>query len=312
MDAITTALDTTAISVAVIGLAFGFLSLIVTAIVAPILIARFRDKALLVAKEADAKTAREDKEAERQRIQRDKDEERIRQAEVAAAVKAGIEQAKEAAQRLIERQDELARQATEANVTAKLSLTANEQAAKSAELTNQQLVEVAKVTVLTHGLVNSQFSTIVRGLYDSTMRELALLHDMVELRRKDVEKDVNKNGGKEGSIPFPSLKTQRAITAAEARLVELQTLIDEMDKQAKMVAGGQAMSVPNEGASVPANPPHPLKQTSSAPVPVIDKVSAAINLRVAEATEKSADAAVTQADAAVRVAIATEDAGKKK
>lgn len=103
------------------------------------------------------------------------------------------------------RQDAVAAQAAEA---AKLLLAANERVAATAEAAN------AKLDVI-HTLVNSNLTAAMQAELDATVRELAMMNEVIDLKRA--------NGHE------PSVNTLATVKATELRISELKaTLADRL------------------------------------------------------------------------------------
>jgi len=120
-------------------------------------------------------------------------------------------QAAVAAKLLIERQDEVAAQAREA---ASLLLESNKSVAATAAMTNQKLDII-------HTLVNSNMTAAMQAEFDATVRELAMMREVVAL---------NKAAGRE-----PHQEALSAILATSHKIEELKANLDDRLKQTKEV-----------------------------------------------------------------------------
>ncbi len=111
------------------------------------------------------------------------------------------------------RQDAVAQQAAEA---AKLLLSANERVASStAAIVSTAVATNSKLDVI-HALVNSNMTAAMQDSLDSSLRELATLRELVELRRS--------------TSGEPSMETTSAIALAEAKINELRTTLEDRKK----------------------------------------------------------------------------------
>lgn len=123
------------------------------------------------------------------------------------------EQAERAAALLLERQDAVAAQAAEA---ASLLLDANERVAETAAVTNGKLDVI-------HTLVNSNMTAAMQAELDATVRELAMMHEVIDMKRA---------AGAE-----PSVAALAAVEATATKIDELQvTLADRLKQNEKVEA----------------------------------------------------------------------------
>jgi CO dehydrogenase/acetyl-CoA synthase alpha subunit len=125
-------------------------------------------------------------------------------------------QAAEAAALLLARQDAVAAQAAEA---ARLLLAANERVARTAAVTNRKLDVI-------HTLVNSNLTAAMQAEHDATVRTLAMMREVVDLRRA---------AGNE-----PSPETLAAIEATETRIGEQTAALDDRLAQTALAEQQQA------------------------------------------------------------------------
>ncbi len=102
------------------------------------------------------------------------------------------------------------------------------QAAKAADLLAVNTGKVAEATKMTsdkldiiHTLVNSSMTKAMQSEYDATVRELAMMHEVIALKRL---------GGQE-----PSIMAMSAIAATEEKLSELKAVLKDRLKQAQVV-----------------------------------------------------------------------------
>jgi len=105
------------------------------------------------------------------------------------------------------RQDAVADKAAEA---AKLLLAANERVAETAKITNGKLDVI-------HTLVNSNMTAAMQSELDATVREHAMMVEVVALKR---------NAGQE-----PNVTSLAAIEATERKIAELQAALRDRLKQ---------------------------------------------------------------------------------
>jgi hypothetical protein len=100
-----------------------------------------------------------------------------------------------------------------------------EEAAKAAREVSQTLAATTKTTNdkldVIHTLVNSNMTAALQAEYDATTRELAMMHEVIE---------VKKTMGRE-----PTEMALAAIKATEEKLGELRATLDDRLKQAKVV-----------------------------------------------------------------------------
>jgi hypothetical protein len=119
------------------------------------------------------------------------------------------------------REDRVASQAAEA---ARLLLAANERVAKTAAATDARVAKTAAVTNakldVIHTLVNSGLTAAIKAEYDATVRQLALMREVVELRRVS---------GRPSAEPSP--EAVAAIEATAGRVEELRAAL--ADRYAK-------------------------------------------------------------------------------
>lgn len=118
-----------------------------------------------------------------------------------------------------DRQDEVARQAKEAadKVAAKVEEVAVKADAVALDLKGTNDRVIGKLDVI-HTLVNSNMTAAMQAEFDATTRELAMMHEVVELKKVQ---------GHE-----PSVKTLAAIDSTNSRLSELGTaLADRLKPQ---------------------------------------------------------------------------------
>jgi hypothetical protein len=121
------------------------------------------------------------------------------------------------------REDRVAEKAAEA---ARLLLEANERVAKTARETNERVARAAartdaKLNVI-HTLVNSGLTAAIQAEYDATVRQLALMREVVELRRSSGRQSTE-----------PSAEAVAAIEATAARVDELKVaLVDRFTQTA--------------------------------------------------------------------------------
>lgn len=151
-----------------------------------------------------SRNLRKDKEKDAEIRKEERVESEARQDEVAA-------KAAEAAQRLIDRQDTLAHQA---DAAAKLLAENTAKVAESAKITSDKLDVI-------HLLVNSNMTAAMQAEFDATTRELAMMHEVVELKKATGQQ--------------PSVLALAAIDATNARLIELRATLDDRLRQAKVV-----------------------------------------------------------------------------
>jgi hypothetical protein len=116
---------------------------------------------------------------------------------------------------LIASQKRIADQAAEA---AALLLAANERVARTAQVTNGKLDVI-------HTLVNSNMTAAMQSEYDATVRELAMMREVLEL--------------KEAAGREPGREAQAAIAATEARLAELAAALEDRAQGAGRIAAAQ-------------------------------------------------------------------------
>lgn len=98
-----------------------------------------------------------------------------------------------------ERQDRASRRLT----------TANEKAAETARTVNDKLDVI-------HTLVNSNMTSAMQSELDATMRQLALMHEVVELRRADGQ--------------APTSVALDAITDTEAKVAEMRAVLEDRNR----------------------------------------------------------------------------------
>ncbi len=122
-------------------------------------------------------------------------------------------QAAEAARLLAERQDQAADKAAEA---AELLLAANERVAQTAQSTNDKLDTI-------HTLVNSNMTAALQAEFDATVREEAMMQEVIELKRA---------AGRE-----PSETAQAALITTRAKIAELSAnLTTRLEQQTPKVS----------------------------------------------------------------------------
>jgi hypothetical protein len=131
----------------------------------------------------------------------EKIEEYARQDLVTARTQEVAKQAAEAASLLAARQDDAAAQAA---IAAKLLLAANERVAASAKATNNKLDTI-------HTLVNSNMTAAMQSELDATVRELAVMMELIELKK--------------GMGTHPSVDTLAALKSANDKIVELGAVL---------------------------------------------------------------------------------------
>lgn len=131
----------------------------------------------------------------------DKIEEYARQDLVAARAEAAAKELLESNKKIAAQTDQVATQAAEA---AKLLLAANERVSQDTKLTNVKLDTI-------HGLVNSNMTAAMQAELDATMRERAVMQELMELK---------KGMGKE-----PTVDTLAALKSATDRTHELNTIL---------------------------------------------------------------------------------------
>lgn len=102
---------------------------------------------------------------------------------------------------------------------ARLLLAANERVAATAKITNEKLDGI-------HTLVNSNMTTSMQAEHDATVRELALMREVIALHRAE---------GRE-----PDVESLAAVEATGRRIAELHALLADRLKQATPAVGGQA------------------------------------------------------------------------
>jgi hypothetical protein len=136
------------------------------------------------------------------------------------------ERAEEAARLLAERQDAAADRAAEA---AQALVAANAEvaavAARAAEVVGDKLDVI-------HTLVNSSLTAAVQAELDATIRELAMMHEVMELRQA---------AGKP-----PSPEREDAVAATEARIVEVRLQLDDRARQ-QAIANVQVAKAKRDG-----------------------------------------------------------------
>ncbi len=119
------------------------------------------------------------------------------------------------------REDRVAAQAAEA---ARLLLAANERVARTAADTNARVARTAARTDAKldaiHTLVNGGLTAAIQAEYNATVRQLALMREVVELRRV---------AGRTPSEPSP--EAVAAIEATAARVDELRTALADRAAQ---------------------------------------------------------------------------------
>ena len=102
--------------------------------------------------------------------------------------------------------------------------------AEVAKETGDKIVVAAKVTNdkldVLHTLVNSQYTAALQAELDATIRELAMMHEVIDLKRVQGQQ--------------PSERSQATLAATEAKIAALQITLDERAKQAKVVETQQA------------------------------------------------------------------------
>jgi hypothetical protein len=117
---------------------------------------------------------------------------------------------------LIASQKRIADQAAEA---AALLLAANERVARTAQVTNGKLDVI-------HTLVNSNMTAAMQSEYDATVRELAMMREVLALKQAA--------GG------APGAEALTAITATEVKLAELAAALEDRARAAARIADGTA------------------------------------------------------------------------
>lgn len=117
---------------------------------------------------------------------------------------------------LIASQKRIADQAAEA---AALLLAANERVARTAQVTNGKLDVI-------HTLVNSNMTAAMQSEYDATVRELAMMREVLALKQAA--------GGS------PGAEALTAITATEVKLAELAAALEDRARAAARIADGTA------------------------------------------------------------------------
>jgi len=122
--------------------------------------------------------------------------------------------AEQTATDLIASQKKIADQASEA---ASLLLAANERVAQTAQVTNGKLDVI-------HTLVNSNMTAAMQSEYDATVRELAMMREVLEL--------------KEAAGREPGPEAQAAIAATEVKLAELAAALEDRAEAAIRIAAG--------------------------------------------------------------------------
>jgi hypothetical protein len=160
--------------------------------------------------------ARQDEVARLAKEQAAADQRRL--TEVATQAKGVAVQAKEAADLLLASNAEVAAKAAEA---ADLLLKSNAEVAATAK------EQGAKLDVI-HTLVNSNMTAAMQAEYDATLRELAMMKEVRDLRLE------------QGQKPTPDVIG--AIAATEARASELKAQLDDRQKQAALVASQAAIA----------------------------------------------------------------------
>lgn len=115
------------------------------------------------------------------------------------------------AQRAADTAEQAAAKAAEA---ASLLLAANERVANTAKVTNNKLDVI-------HTLVNSNMTAAMQAEYDATVRELAMMREVIALK---------KVAGHQ-----PSAEAVNALTATETKIAEMRASLDDRLKQAKVV-----------------------------------------------------------------------------
>jgi hypothetical protein len=111
---------------------------------------------------------------------------------------------------------EAAKQAAEA---ASLLVKSNEAVAETARVTNGKLDVI-------HQLVNSNMTAAMQDSMGALKAQLVLMHEVIDLKRAA------------GAVPSPDALT--AIAATEAKIVELQAVLTDRERQAKIVADQEA------------------------------------------------------------------------
>lgn len=134
---------------------------------------------------------------------------RLEKAEDYARQDAVAAQAAEAAQLLVKRQDAAAAKAAEA---ATLLVASNERVAKTSAET------ISKLDVI-HALVNSNMTAAMQSEHDATVRELAMMMEVIELKRA---------AGRE-----PSVEAIAAIESTRRKIVELDNILLDRSRQIK-------------------------------------------------------------------------------
>jgi len=119
--------------------------------------------------------------------------------------------AEQTATDLIASQKRIADQAAEA---ARLLLDANERVAKTAQVTNGKLDVI-------HTLVNSNMTAAMQAEYDATVRELAMMREVLAL--------------KEAAGGSPGPESEAAIAATEAKLAQLAAALEDRAQAAARV-----------------------------------------------------------------------------
>jgi hypothetical protein len=134
--------------------------------------------------------------------------------------------AEQTATDLIASQKRIADQAAEA---AKLLLDANERVARTAQVTNGKLDVI-------HTLVNSNMTAAMQSEYDATVRELAMMREVMAL--------------KEAAGGSPGAEARAAIAATEVKLAELAAALEDRAEAAARVAAGETGGAPDPGVMV--------------------------------------------------------------
>ena len=120
--------------------------------------------------------------------------------------------------------------AIQAREAARLLVLNTSKVAEVAKETGDKIVVAAKVTNdkldVLHTLVNSQYTAALQAELDATMRELVMVHEVIDLKRAQGQQ--------------PSEMSQATIAATEAKIAALHTTLDERAKQAKVVETQQA------------------------------------------------------------------------
>ncbi len=134
-----------------------------------------------------------------------------------------------------EREDRVAVRAAEAEAraadSARLLLAVNREVVEATTVTNGKLDVI-------HGLVNSNLTTAMQAEYDATVRTLALMREVVALRRE--------------AGADPSVDAIAAIAATETRVAELKLALNERFVQSDLAA--RRPSSPDWGLGRDDNP----------------------------------------------------------